>query len=64
MWFVAGISLLITACSEQETINSVNSLGGETLHATISEDKAATRSIVIDNPGVKLETFWDTGDII
>ena len=64
MWFVAVISLLITACSEQETINSVNSLGGETLHATISEDKAATRSIVIDNPGVKLETFWDTGDII
>ena len=64
MWFVAVISLLITACSEQEAMNSVNSFGGEALHATISEDKAATRSIVIDNPGVKLETFWDTGDII
>lgn len=66
MWFVAVISLLITACSEQEAMNSVSWLSGSdfALHATISEDKAATRSIVIDNPGVKLETFWDKGDII
>ncbi len=63
IWLMAGLSLLAVACTEQEQANQQT--GDPTaLHATIIEDVAATRSIVVDNPGIKLESFWKDGDQI
>ena len=59
---MAGLSLLATACTEQE---QTTPQGDPTsLRVTISDDEAATRSIVIDNPGIKLESFWKGNDKI
>ena len=61
---MAGLSLLAVACSEQEEEANQQASDPTALHATIIEDAAATRSIVVDNPGVKLESFWKGGDQI
>lgn len=56
-----SIALLATACQENmETVADVSSPDG--LRASIADDEAVTRSIVVDNPGVKLESFWSAGD--
>lgn len=59
---LAGFSILGIACSEQEAATTLND--SSTLRITISDDQAATRTIVIDNPGIALETFWNAGDKI
>ena len=59
---LAGFSLLGIACSEQDAVTRTNE--SSALRITISDDKAATRTIVIDNPGIMLETFWNAGDKI
>ena len=59
---LAGFSILGIACSEQEATTTLND--SSTLRITISDDQAATRTIVIDNPGIALETFWNAGDKI
>lgn len=38
--------------------------GGESLRGVIDSDLAATKAILLDNPGVKLESFWVAGDQI
>ena len=59
----SSIALLATACQENmETITDVVSPDG--LRASIADDEAATRSIVVDNPGIKLESFWTVDDKI
>ena len=60
---LVGMTLLTTACTEQENA-STPSGDPTTLRATIADDETATRSIVIDNPGIKLESFWKAGDRI
>lgn len=59
-WLLAATALLTASCSEQDTTTVAD--GSAVLHATIDDDYAATRSIVVDNPGVKLESFWHSGD--
>ncbi len=60
---MAAMTLMATACTEQENV-STPSVEPTALRATIVDDKAATRSIVIDNPGIRLESFWKEGDRI
>ena len=36
----------------------------EGLLAVMDADLAATKSILVDNPGVKLESYWQAGDEI
>lgn len=61
-WLMAASALLTTACSEQESAPVVSD--PTVLHTTIADDQAVTRSIVLDNPGIKLESFWQSGDRI
>ena len=37
---------------------------GERLRGVFDEDLAVTKSILVDNPGVKLESFWEEGEQI
>ncbi len=37
---------------------------GESLRGIIDTDVAATKAILVDNPGVKLESFWEAGEQI
>lgn len=53
--------LLVLACSREIPVRPDDS---ECLQVTISDDEVATRSIVIDNPGIKLESFWKADDQI
>ena len=53
---MAALTLLATACTEQEQATPQGDPAS--LRVTISDDEAATRCIVIDNPGIKLESFW------
>lgn len=59
---MAALTLLATACTEQEQATPQGDPAS--LRVTISDDEAATRSIVIDNPGIKLESFWKGNDKI
>lgn len=58
---LALLALLSAACVQREFIPDIES---DALRATITSDEAVTRSIVIDNPGIKLESFWKGGDCI
>lgn len=59
----SSMALLATACQENiETITNEVSYDG--LRASIADEEAATRSIVVDNPGIKLESFWTADDEI
>lgn len=50
----------IFGCAKVEEIHKP-SVG---LRAKIAKDAAATRSIVLDNPGASMESFWVGGDMI
>ena len=58
LWVVLSI---VTSC-KQELEGTVFSAPSEGLTATIADDESVTRSIVIDNPGVCLESFWTEND--
>ena len=58
LWVVLSIA---TSC-KQELEGTVFSAPSEGLTATIADDESVTRSIVIDNPGVCLESFWTEND--
>ena len=62
--FLSGsIMLLATACQDtEETV--LNTIPTEGLRASIVDEEAVTRSIVVDNPGIKLESFWTANDKI
>lgn len=54
-------TLLATAC--QDNVEPTpNILPSDGLQAIISDDAAATRTIVIDNPGIRMESFWTSDD--
>ena len=58
-----SITLLATSCQEmKETPSGGYSTDG--LKASIVDEEAVSRSIVVDNPGIKLESFWKSGDKI
>ena len=54
--------LAVVGCSEDIDSSSATVRGGLTV--TISNDAAITRSIVIDNPGIQLASYWKEGDRI
>lgn len=61
--YFPGIALLLaTACTTED--KPVPEEDRNSLRVTISDDEIATRSIVIDNPGIKLESFWKENDQI
>ena len=60
-WFLV-ITLLAAGCSRWD--DPIRTDESRNLQAVISDDEWATRSIVIDNPGIKLESFWKADDRI
>lgn len=54
--------LAITGCKED--IDSPSAISREGLTVTISSDASVTRSLVIDNPGIQLDSYWKDGDKI
>ena len=59
-WLLAAL-FIATSC-KQELEETASTAPSEGLTATISDDESVTRSIVIDNPGVCLESFWTEND--
>ena len=55
------IVTVATACT-QDLTETKNIASDEGLTVTIDDDEQATRAIVIDNPGIRLETTWTAGD--
>ena len=55
------IVTVFTACT-QDLTETKNIESDEGLTVTIDDDEQATRAIVIDNPGIRLETTWTAGD--
>jgi len=64
-FFLLSCSITLLAASCQEMAEEPS--GGystEGLKASIVDEETVTRSIVVDNPGIKLESFWKAGDKI
>ena len=59
-WLLTAL-FIATSCNQEleEKASTAPSAG---LTATIANDESVTRSIVIDNPGVCLESFWTEND--
>ncbi|MCQ2138510.1 MAG: fimbrillin family protein, partial [Bacteroidales bacterium] len=60
VFILCALSLLCSCMKQDETQNPAS--GANSLTAFISDN--STRAILIDNPGVKVESFWEDGDAI
>lgn len=59
---LSGLLCAVTAC--RDNMEERPHLTGNYLQAVIANDASVTRSIVIDNPGVRMESYWTGGDRI
>lgn len=60
--FVFGAALLALASCVREPVAPVP--GSNAISATIAPDGPQTRAILLDNPGVRMESYWSAGDRI
>ena len=56
------IACAATAFSCSRRLDETNGGGADYIHATISQDKYLTKTIVVDNPGRMVNTYWKEGD--
>lgn len=63
LWLLPCLLLLNTACRENMEEN-IPLPDKNALQGVIADDAAVSRSIVIDNPGVRMESYWKGGDRI
>lgn len=60
---IAGAWLLAYSCAT-ETADAPIAPGSHSIRAVISDGGAMTRTITVDNPGVRINTYWQSGDRI
>ncbi|MEE3375386.1 MAG: hypothetical protein VZR22_01635 [Candidatus Cryptobacteroides sp.] len=60
---IPAVLLVLSACTN-DSLSPENGSEPAHLRATFDADVAVTKSILIDNPGVKLESFWEAGEQI
>ena len=60
---IPAVLLALSACTN-DSLSPENGSEPAHLRATFDADVAVTKSILIDNPGVKLESFWEAGEQI
>ena len=60
---LASTWLLAYSCAT-ETADAPMDPGSCVLRAVISDGGAMTRTITVDNPGVRINTYWQSGDRI
>ena len=58
---IPAVLLSLSACVNDGLVPEMQS---DWLRATFDADVAVTKSILVDNPGVKLESFWEAGEQI
>ncbi len=58
---ILTISMLSVCCTRVSPDMDVQN---DILHGVMDADVMVTKSILVDNPGVKLESFWEAGDQI
>ena len=58
---IPAVLLSLSACVNDGLVPEMQS---DRLRATFDADVAVTKSILVDNPGVKLESFWEAGEQI
>ena len=56
------IACAATAFSCSRQLDETNGGGADYIRATISQDKYLTKTIVVDNPGRMVNTYWKEGD--
>ena len=60
---IPAVLLVLSACTN-DSLSPENGSEPARLRATFDADVAVTKSILVDNPGVKLESFWEAGEQI
>lgn len=63
-YIIGGITLLAALACARESIQQEPVSKGDGLVATISSFQANTKAILLDNPGVRMESFWQADDHI
>ena len=60
-YFLIAAVALLAACAPEQLRPRTD---GEALRGVIDADLTATKAILLDNPGIRLESYWSAGDQI
>ncbi len=63
-YIIGGITLLAALACSRESLQPESVPEGNGLVATIVSSQSETKAILLDNPGVRMESFWQADDHI